>query len=63
MESKGVKFTYASAADMKKWVNLPSIRKNQNTWLKEVAGLGAHDPERILKAVFKINYSYLAKER
>lgn len=63
MEAKGVKFTYASSADMKKWMALSTIKKNQNTWLSEVTKLGAHNPEKILKQVFEINNGFLAKEK
>ena len=62
MEEKGVKFTYASAEDMKKWMALPSIEENKNTWVKEVTDLGATNAEAILKKVIEINNSYLAKE-
>lgn len=62
MEAKGVKFTYASAEDIKKWVALPTNKTNQETWLKEVTELGAESPEKILETVFKINEEYLSKE-
>lgn len=63
MEDKGVKFTYASAADVKKWVSLPTNKSNQETWVKEVTEKGAQSPEKILQTVFKINNEYLAKEK
>lgn len=62
MEAKGVKFTYATPEDMKKWMGLPTIKSNQETWLKEVQKLGAESPEKILETVFEINNAYLAKE-
>ncbi len=62
MEDKGVKFTYASAKDMQKWMNLPSIEENKKTWLKEVTELGATNAEEILMKVNEINNSFLAKE-
>ena len=63
MESKGATFTYASPEDVARWVALPTNKGNQETWVKEVAEMGAHSPETILEAVFKINAEYLAKEQ
>ena len=63
MEAKGVKFTYASKADVKKWVSLPTNKGNQETWVKEVTEMGAESAEKILKSVFEINAEYLAKEQ
>lgn len=63
MEAKGVTFTYASAADVKKWMDLPTNKTNQETWVKEVTDMGAEHPEKILEAVFRINDEFLAKEQ
>ncbi|PIE69748.1 MAG: hypothetical protein CSA21_00625 [Deltaproteobacteria bacterium] len=62
MEEKGVKFTYASAEDIKKWMALPSIEENKKTWVREVTELGAAKAEDILNKVNEINSSYLARE-
>ncbi len=63
MESKGAKISYASAADVAKWVSLPTNKNNQDTWVKEVSAMGAKDPQKILQSVFAINDKYLAKEQ
>jgi len=63
MSAKGVKFTYASAEDMKKWASLPSIKTNQETWVKEVTELGAADADTILQKVIAIDEKYLALEQ
>ena len=62
MEAKGVKFTYASADDIKKWMSLPTIEANKQTWLKEVTDMGAADAGVILKKVNTIIDEYIAKE-
>lgn len=62
MEAKGVTFTYASAEDIKKWMALPSIQENKQTWIKEVTDMGAADAEMILEKVIEINNQYIAKE-
>jgi TRAP-type C4-dicarboxylate transport system substrate-binding protein len=61
MEAKGVHFTYASAEDIEKWVSLPTNKSNQETWLKEVAEMGATNADRILTRIIAINEEYLAK--
>lgn len=63
MEKKGAKITYASAADMAKWVALPTNKGNQETWVKEVTEMGAQSPDKILTSVYQINQKYLAKEQ
>lgn len=63
MEDKGAKISYASAADMAKWVALPTNKTNQETWVKEVTEMGAQDPESILESVFAINSAYVNKEQ
>ncbi|MGE4299079.1 MAG: TRAP transporter substrate-binding protein [Desulfovibrionaceae bacterium] len=63
MEAKGVKFTYASDADMKKWMDLPTNKENQDTWVKEVTEMGAPNAQHILDAIIKIDDEFLAKEQ
>ncbi len=62
MEAKGVKFTYASKEDIKKWVELPTNETNRQVWIKEVTEMGAANAKEILKKVIEINDTYLAKE-
>ena len=62
MEAKGVKFTYASKEDIKKWVDLPTNETNRQVWIKEVTEMGAANAKEILKKVIEINDTYLAKE-
>lgn len=62
MEGKGAKFTYASKQDVQDWVNLPSNKKNRDTWVAEVTDLGAADASAILEQVEAINATYIAKE-
>ncbi|MBG0776743.1 MAG: TRAP transporter substrate-binding protein DctP [Desulfovibrionaceae bacterium] len=62
MEAKGVKFTYATAADMKKWMSLPTIKGNEATWVKEVTEAGAPNAQKILDAIIAIDNEFLAKE-
>ena len=61
MEAKGVKFTYASADDIARWVSLPTNKTNQETWVREVTEMGAGNAQEILDKVIAINETYLAK--
>lgn len=63
MEAKGAKFSYASKEDIQEWINLPSNKKNQETWVEEVTEMGAADASAILEQVKSINAEFIAKEQ
>lgn len=63
MKAAGTKITYADDTDYEKWLSLPSIKENVDTWVKEAKKEGAEEPREIYSNIMSIIEKYIEKEK